>query len=310
MTNECILVCDPDPGMQRALKVILRDAGYQVLTTGTGTEALDRAEVERPQAVILELALPDVGGVELCRHLRRHGEMAIIVLSAIDDEQVKIEALQSGADDYVTKPFSRGELVARVAARLRAAPSELRFEVDGLMVDLVARRVTVDGNEVHLTPTEFALLRVLATSRGPVTHRALASKVWGPPYGDAARVRTHIANVRTKLDPDRHRNLIRTETGVGYRFTRPEHSGLVREGFVKVERTGSARGARVADRGVTGAQSRPPDHPEAVARRGVGVEGHQEQLRAGVSGGDQTQARARPRAPVLLPHRAALGHPL
>ncbi len=145
--------------------------------------------------------------------------MVIVVLSAIDDEQSEIEALESGADDYVTKPFRPGELLARLAARLRATPNPLRFDVDGLKIDLAARYVAIDGVEVHLTPIEFALLRVLATSRGPVSPQALAAKVWGPLDADPAlRVRTHIANLRAKLGGERRRNVIRTEVGVGYRF--------------------------------------------------------------------------------------------
>jgi two-component system KDP operon response regulator KdpE len=225
MTTVPILVCDPDPQMQRALRVILGGVGHKVLSAATGKEALEFAAREQPLAVILELALPDLGGIELCQRLRDRGQMPILVLSAIDNEAAKIKALQSGADDYLTKPFSRGELVARLAARLRAAPSELRFELDGLTIDLVAHRVTIDGDEVHLTPIEFALLRVLATSRGPVTHQALAASVWGTLHSDpASRVRTHIRNLRAKLDPDQHRNPIRTEVAIGYRFARPAHA--------------------------------------------------------------------------------------
>jgi two-component system KDP operon response regulator KdpE len=127
MTTGRILVCDPDPQMQRALRVILGGVGHKVLSAETGKEALESAAREQPLAVILELALPDLDGIELCQRLRERGQMPILVLSAIDNEAAKIEALESGADDYMTKPFSRGELVARLAARLRAAPSELRF---------------------------------------------------------------------------------------------------------------------------------------------------------------------------------------
>jgi two-component system, OmpR family, KDP operon response regulator KdpE len=156
--------------------------------------------------------------------------MPIIVLSALDEEQAKIDALGSGADDYITKPFSPGELVARLAARLREAPSGLRFEADGLVIDLTARRATIGDEDIHLTATEFALLRVLATSRGAVTYRTLARKVWGPLRSDAApRIRTHIANLRAKLDPGQHRNLIVTQVGVGYRFAaRARRGGLSR----------------------------------------------------------------------------------
>jgi two-component system KDP operon response regulator KdpE len=224
MTAETVLICDPDPMTQRALQVILRGAGYKVLTTGTATDALNRAEDARPQAVILELELPDLSGIELCRYLRERDQIAILVLCAIDSEKAEIEALGSGADDYLTKPFRPGQLVARLAARLRTTPSALRFELDGLTIDLAARRVTSDSAEIRLTPIEFALLRTLATSRGPVSSHALATTVWGPLDADPAqRLRTHIANLRAKLG-EHHRDLIRTEIGVGYRFVRPAHT--------------------------------------------------------------------------------------
>ena len=228
MSIERILVCDPSSQVQRALRVILHDAGYEVLSTATGKEALACAAGERPRAVILELALPDLDGIELCRRLRRRGEMPILVLSTVGEESAKIRALESGADDYLTKPFSRGELLARLAARLRAAPSELRFEVDRLMIDLPAHLVTIGGEAVHLTATEFALLRVLATSRGTVTHRTLARSVWGPRRGDAASLlRTHIANLRIKLDRGRRSSVIQTEIGIGYRFAGEGQAGSV-----------------------------------------------------------------------------------
>jgi len=215
-----ILVCDPSSQVQRALKVILREAGYQVLLTGTAADAVDCAAREHPRAAILEVALPDRCGIELCRHLRRRERMPILVLSEIDDEETKIRALLSGADDYVTKPFSPGELLARLAARLRAAPSPLRIERNGLVIDLATRLVTRDGEVVRLTGTEFALLRVLVTSEGTVTYRTLARKVWGRSRGHLAqRVRPHIANLRAKLDDNRGTSVIQTEIGVGYRFT-------------------------------------------------------------------------------------------
>ena len=205
--------------MQRALRLILRGAGYRVLLTGTGMEAIECAARERPQAVIQEVALPDLSGIELCRRLRRRGGMPILVLSEIDNERTKIEALECGADDYVTKPFSAGELLARLAARLRAAPTALRVERNGLVIDLAGHVVRRDGEVIHLTSTEFALLRVLATSEGTVTHRTLARKVWGRSRGDVAhRLRAHIANLRAKLDDGHGASVIQTEIGRGYRF--------------------------------------------------------------------------------------------
>jgi two-component system KDP operon response regulator KdpE len=219
MMADRVLVCDPNSQVRRALQVILREAGYEALSTGTGEEALAVAARDRPRAVILELTLPDFDGIELCRRLRQRGQMAILVVSAVGEESAKIRALESGADDYMTKPFGPGELIARLAARLRAAPSELRFEVDGLVIDLAAHLVAIDGEEIHLTATEFALIRVLATSRGTVTHGTLATKVWGPERSDfEPRMRTHIANLRVKLDRGRASSVIRTEPGIGYRF--------------------------------------------------------------------------------------------
>jgi two-component system KDP operon response regulator KdpE len=224
MAGERVLVCDDDPQILRALRLVLRGAGYEVLTTTTGEEALDRAALSGPHAAIIDLMLPDRPGIEVCRELRSWSELPIIVLSAVDEEETKIAALQSGADDYVTKPFAPGELVARLQAVLRRAgraEAEPRIEVDGLVIDVAAHTVTLDGEEVHLTPLEFSLLRELAANRGLLmTHRKLLSEVWGPEYADATPLlRTHIANLRSKLvHGDEQRHWIRTDAGVGYRF--------------------------------------------------------------------------------------------
>jgi two-component system, OmpR family, KDP operon response regulator KdpE len=219
MTPGRILVCDPSSQARRALQVVLRTADYKAQTTATGKEALFWVDRDRPQAVILELDLPDMSGIDVCRELRRRGQMAILVVSRIEAEGTKIKALEVGVDDYITKPFSAGELLARLAARLRAAPSGLRIETDGLIIDLSAQQVTRAGQAVHLTATEFALLRALVTSRGAVTHRTLATQVWGPAQGDIRdRMRTHIQNLRAKLDPGNGTSVIRTEAGIGYSF--------------------------------------------------------------------------------------------
>jgi two-component system, OmpR family, KDP operon response regulator KdpE len=225
MAAERILVCDDDPQIRRALSLILREAGYEVLLASTGEEALDRASVAGPHLAIVDLLLPDFHGIEVCRRLREWSEMPILVLSAIGEEQVKIDALHSGADDYVTKPFAPGELVARVQAALRRAGRDVgepRVQTGGLVVDLAAHAVWLHGEEVRLTPTEFSLLRVLVLNRGLlITHRQLLTEVWGPQYADATPVlRTHIANLRSKLQAaDGSRRLIRTESGIGYRFS-------------------------------------------------------------------------------------------
>jgi len=225
MAGERILVCDDDPQILRALRLVLRGAGYEVLTSASAEEALDRAAVAGPHAAIIDLMLPDRPGIEVCRELRSWSELPIIVLSAVADEQTKVDALQHGADDYVTKPFAPGELVARVQAVLRRAgraATDPRIEADGLVVDLAAHTVTLDGDEVRLTPIEFSLLRALATNRGLLmTHRKLLTEVWGPEYADATSLlRTHIANLRRKLQAGTERpRFIRTDAGIGYRFT-------------------------------------------------------------------------------------------
>ncbi len=225
MAGERILVCDDDAPIRRALSLILRDAGYEVLIAASAEEALDRAAVAAPHLAIVDLVLPDGHGIDVCRELREWSDIPILVLSALSDEQTKIDALHNGADDYVTKPFGPGELVARVHAALRragTAAGEPRVEVGGLIVDLAAHAVWIDGEEVHLTPIEFSLLRVLVGNRGLLmTHRQLLTEVWGPQYADATPVlRTHIANLRGKLvAAESEQRLIRTDSGIGYRFS-------------------------------------------------------------------------------------------
>jgi two-component system KDP operon response regulator KdpE len=218
-----ILVCDDEPQILRALKVILRDAGYEAVPASTGEEALDRAAVKPPEAAILDLMLPDIDGVELTRRLREWSQMPILVLSAVGEEDRKVEALAAGADDYVTKPFGPRELIARLAALLRrAAPegAESTIVAEGLEIDLAARAVRRDGEPVHLTPTEFGLLRELARNRGKLmTHRALLVAVWGVEYEDDFQVlRAHVANLRRKIEPPDGPRYVLTDPGVGYRF--------------------------------------------------------------------------------------------
>jgi two-component system KDP operon response regulator KdpE len=219
-----ILVCDDEPQILRALRVILRDAGYEAVMAASGEEALDRAAVKPPAAAILDLMLPDLDGVEVTRRLREWSEMPIILLSAVGEEDAKVRALAAGADDYVTKPFGPSELVARLEAVLRRArpeASEPTIAIDGLEIDLAARTVRRDDEDVHLTPTEFELLRVLAQSRGRLmTHRKLLAEVWGPEYVDDVQVlRVHLANLRRKIEPAGGRRYIQTDSGVGYRFS-------------------------------------------------------------------------------------------
>ena len=224
-----ILVCDDESQILRALRVILRDAGFEALPASTGEEALDLAAVSHPEAAIIDLILPDIDGIELCRRLREWTAMPLIVLSAVGDEDAKVRALAVGADDYVTKPFSPRELIARLQANLRRVepdPDSAPISTGELSIDLAARTVTLAGEEVRLTPTEFSLLALLARNRGRLmTHRDLLISVWGSGYGDDTQVlRAHIANLRRKLDGGRPAGTrsaggyIRTDPGVGYRF--------------------------------------------------------------------------------------------
>ncbi|MHB1538102.1 MAG: response regulator transcription factor [Solirubrobacteraceae bacterium] len=219
-----VLVVDDEPQILRALRVVLREAGFEVVPAASGEEALDRAAVRPPEAAIVDLMLPDIDGIEVTRQLRRWSEMPILVLSAIGEEDQKVQALQAGADDYITKPFGSRELVARLQAALRRAgrgEEEPRIRAGELEIDLPARSVLRAGRLVHLTPIEFDLLRVLARNRGRLmTHRSLLVEVWGPEYVDDVQpLRTHIARLRAKIEPDgTSSRYIVTEPGVGYRF--------------------------------------------------------------------------------------------
>jgi two-component system KDP operon response regulator KdpE len=221
-----VLVCDDEPQILRALKVILREAGFEVLPAATAREALDTAAVNPPAAAIIDLLLPDGDGVEVCRSLREWSEMPILLLSAVGDETEKVRALELGADDYVTKPFAPSELIARLHAALRRARPDdgatPTLAADGLELDLSAHEVRLNGALVHLTPTEFELLRTLMANRDRLmTHRALLTQVWGPAYAaDTHTLRVHVANLRRKIEPDAAEpRYIRTDPGIGYRFS-------------------------------------------------------------------------------------------
>ena len=220
-----VLVVDDEPQIVRALKVVLREAGFEGVAAESASEALDLASVRPPEAAIVDLVLPDGDGVELTRRLREWSEMPILVLSAVGDEEQKVRALEAGADDYITKPFGTRELVARLQAALRRAgrgEEEPSVTVDGLEVDLSARVVRRDGEAVHLTPIEFDLLRALVRNRGRLmTHRKLIAEVWGPEYVDDIQpLRTHIARLRAKIEPEglATPRYVVTDPGVGYRF--------------------------------------------------------------------------------------------
>ena len=220
-----VLVVEDEAAIRRFLRTSLEAQGFEVEEAPTGREALTLAANRRADAMILDLGLPDLDGVELMRSLRAWSAMPVIVLSARSQESDKIAALDAGADDYVVKPFATGELVARVKAALRRAarPDEGQgpLHAGELAIDLEARRVRRAGAEVHLTPTEYRLLAALARHPGKVlTQRALLTEVWGPGYVERPHyLRIFMANLRRKLeaDPARPRHLL-TETGVGYRF--------------------------------------------------------------------------------------------
>ena len=256
-----ILLCGAESQSLHALRVVLHGAGFEVDATRTAAEALDRGALCLPTAAIIELVLPDGDGVEICRRLREWSAIPVILLSAMCDEEEQVRAFEAGADDYVTKPFRPRELVARLLANLRRAEpgrQEPCVELEGLEIDLAARVVRRDGNEVHLTPIEFKLLGVLIQNRGRLlTHNALLQQVWGAAYVDARQtLRAHIANLRRKIEPDGQR-LIHTDHGVGYRLVEvhPESArrarGVGHESFpptheARVTTRSSGRGLRVA----------------------------------------------------------------
>jgi two-component system KDP operon response regulator KdpE len=227
MSAPRVLVVDDEPQIVRGLKIILRSGGYTVESAETKEEALNALALKPPDALVLDLVLPDGRGVEICEEVRRWSRLPIVVLSAVGDEREKVRALDAGADDYVTKPFGTDELLARLRAVMRrsaeAGGSPL-LELSDLVIDLADRRVTRGGEEVHLTPIEFDLVRVLAQHHGKlVTHRQLLQEVWGPEYGSETHyLRVHVAHIRSKLEPDpsRPRYLV-TEPGVGYRLRDP-----------------------------------------------------------------------------------------
>jgi two-component system KDP operon response regulator KdpE len=220
-----VLVVDDEPLILRALGASLGAAGYRVTTATDGASALEAAALRQPAAVVLDLRLPDIDGVEVCRRLREWTDVPVIVVSAMDSEVEKIAALDAGADDYVTKPYSVGELLARLRASLRRAgepgTGDGVVAFGGVAVDLARRQVRRDGELVHLTPTEYELVATLARHPGKVlTHAMLLRTVWGLAYqGETHYVRVYMARLRRKLedDPSRPRHLL-TQSGVGYRL--------------------------------------------------------------------------------------------
>lgn len=218
-----VLIVDDDPSILKFVSTNLTARGYAVTTAGDGSEALDLIDREMPDLIILDIMMPRVDGLTVCQRIREFSSVPIIILSAREQEEQKVQALDLGADDYLTKPFGVRELLARVRAVLRRAAPEERpltetaFQSGGLVVDFVRRRVTLAGAEVHLTPTEYALLREL--SRHPdrvLTHDMLLARVWGPEYrGSSHYLHIYIGRLRRKLASKRGPKIV-TEPGVGY----------------------------------------------------------------------------------------------
>jgi two-component system, OmpR family, KDP operon response regulator KdpE len=218
-----VLVVDDEPQFLRALETNLRGAGYEVETATTAKEALAAAGLRPPDAIILDLLLPDGTGTEVSRELRAWSEAPIVLVSAVGDEAEKIAALDAGADDYVTKPFAMGELLARLRAALRRAgpPGDPVLDVGPIRIDLDKQSVTVDGRSVHLTPHEFRILKLLALNPGKLlTHRTILQEVWGPAYGaESNYLHVYVSQLRRKLEPDPARpQYLLTEPGAGYRL--------------------------------------------------------------------------------------------
>ncbi len=226
MNGQRVLVVDDEPQILRALQMQLRSAGYAVETAATAKDALAQAAMRPPEAVILDLLLPDGSGTDVCRELRRWSSAPILVLSAVGEEKEKIAALDAGADDYVTKPFSGEELLARLRAALRrTGPStEPVIEVGELRIDRDKRSVTMAGEAISLTPTEYDLLRLLAENEGKLlTHPAILRAIWGPAYREESNyLHVYVSHLRRKIEPDpaRPRYLL-NQAGVGYRLVSP-----------------------------------------------------------------------------------------
>jgi two-component system KDP operon response regulator KdpE len=226
-TAERILIVDDEPQIRRVMKTALASNGYEAYEARTGEEALESLRANNPDLILLDMNMPGMGGMAACREIRAVSEVPIIILSVRDSEQDKIAALDAGADDYLTKPFSVNELLARIRANLRrlagpAGPSEESIIIaENFSVNIPARLVTINGKAVRLTPKEFDLLRyLLANANKPIPHRKLLQTIWGPDYGDEVEyLRVFVSQLRKKIEPDHaHPRYIVTEPWIGYRF--------------------------------------------------------------------------------------------
>ena len=223
LANQRVLVVDDEAPIRRYLRAALGAQGLTVYESATGLEAIQAVLSHRPDIIILDLGLPDIDGIEVTRRLREWSQTPIIVLSVREAEQDKIAALDAGADDYLTKPFGTGELMARMRVVMRrqiTSANEPIFTTGKLSLDFSHRIVTVNEKEIQLTPTEYDILRLLVTHAGKVlTHRQLLRQIWGEGYDDMHILRVNISNLRAKLEPDPARpTYIHTEAGVGYRL--------------------------------------------------------------------------------------------
>jgi two-component system KDP operon response regulator KdpE len=224
MSTTTILVVDDEPQIRRVMRTTLSSNGYAVVEAKSGEEALEVLRKEHPDLVLLDVNMPGMGGLKACREIRDQSDLAIIMLTVRDTEHDKVLALDAGADDYVVKPFSMEELLARIRAALRRTSSAEpipSYVSDDLEIDFERRRVLVQGNPVRLTPKEFDLLRHLVASQGkPLEHRRLLQAVWGPDYGNETEyLRVFINQLRKKIEPDpAHPKYIHTDPWVGYRF--------------------------------------------------------------------------------------------
>jgi two-component system KDP operon response regulator KdpE len=230
MNDATILVVDDEPQLRRVMRTTLTDLGYIVIDAKTGEDALELLRHDQPDLVLLDLNMPGIGGLETCRAIRETSEVPIIILSVRNTEREKVQALDAGADDYVSKPFGIQELLARIRAALRRSPAagenDLKvFRTDDLEIDFPARRVTVSGKSARLTPKEFDLLRMLvANPNKAIPHRKLLQSVWGPDYGDEVEyLRFFVNQLRKKIEPVPSKpKYLLTEPWVGYRFVSPQ----------------------------------------------------------------------------------------
>src|SRR5260370_29351705 len=225
MNEATILVVDDEPQLRRVIKATLTDLGYTVIDAKSGEDALERLRGQQPDLILLDLNMPGIGGLETCRAIRSNSDIPVIILSVRNSEHDKVEALDAGADDYVTKPFGIQELLARIRAAMRRAPgggehSLKSVKTDDLEIDFISRRAVSRGNAVRLTPKEFELLRFLGIQRDkPVPPRKLLQTIWAPDYGDEVEyVRVFINALRKKLEPKPSEpKYLLTDPWVGYR---------------------------------------------------------------------------------------------